>query len=255
MRQFDRIDGNPYAKAFHFDGNNIGILLIHGFTGTPGHMLKLGEDFHKDGYTVLGIQLPGHGTHIYDIETVTWQDWMKACRDGVNRLAETCDYIFVCGLSMGGVLTLLMAEELPITGAMPIAAPIHIYNPLMPYTPILKHFIRFHGGRKPPRTDKHPYDFGYTATPMKAVPHLGRLMKTAQRNLDKITCPMLIVQGLEDHTVKPKSAQIIYDGTVNCTQKELLWLEKSPHVCTLEPEYDILIEKLRRFIKENLNIG
>lgn len=251
MRQFDSID-SPYAKAFQFEGNNIGILLIHGFTGTPGHMLKLGESFHEDGYTILGIQLPGHGTHIYDIEKVTWQDWIAACRDGVNKLAETCDQIFVCGLSMGGVLTLLMAEELPIDGAISICAPVNIFNPLLPYTPILQYFVRFRGGKKPPRTDKHPYDLGYTATPMKAAPHLYRLMKLAAKNLDKITCPMLIVQGMEDRTVKPESAQIIHDGTVNCHDKELVWLEKSPHVCTLEPEYDILIEKLRGFIANHV---
>ena len=248
MKKFDRIDSHPHAKSFTFQGDNVGILLIHGFTGAPGHMLRLGESFHEDGHTVLGIQLPGHGTHLDDMEESTWQHWLAATRDAVNKLAETCDQIFVCGLSMGGVLTLLMAEELPITGAISIAAPVRIHDPLAPYAGFFGLFLRYrpYGKEKP---DKHPYDIGYQATPLRKVPDLLRLMRMAESGLHKITCPMLIVQGLKDGTVKPKSAQMIHDLAVHCHEKEIIWLENSPHVCTLEPEYDILIDKIRGFIK------
>lgn len=53
----------PTTEPFFFQGGRTGVLLLHGFTGTPKEVRWMGEDLQKHGYTVLGIRLHGHATH------------------------------------------------------------------------------------------------------------------------------------------------------------------------------------------------
>lgn len=250
VRNFNRIDDNPYSKEFFFKGSNIGILLIHGFTGAPGSMKKIGEALSNDGYTVSGIRLPGHGTHITDMEKASWQDWLDAARNGALNLSKKCDKIFVCGLSMGGLLTLILASELPINGAIPIAAAIDITDKYAKYAFIMKYFVRYRGSSVQDKKDS-PYIINYGCTPVRKVPDLLKLKKIAKMRLNEIKCPLLIVQGELDDTVPKSSAELIYKGAINTNEKEILYLPNSPHVCTIEPEFDVLIKKIREFINKN----
>src|SRR4030065_1391532 len=79
----------PTAEPFLFLGDEIGILLVHGFTGTPKEMRTMGEFFADQGKTVLGIRLPGHATQPEDMRGKRWQDWVQAGEDGYDLLR--CD--------------------------------------------------------------------------------------------------------------------------------------------------------------------
>jgi carboxylesterase len=89
-------------------------------------MLPLGRALNREGYTVLAPLLPGHGTAIEDMESRSWSDWLHAARDAFNTLAKNCEDIYVAGLSMGGLLALILAEELPVRAAVSIAAPLRL---------------------------------------------------------------------------------------------------------------------------------
>ena len=65
---------SKYAKEFYFKGNNTGVLLIHGFTGTPYEMRFLGEFLRDKGCTVRGILLKGHGTTLKDMRRCSYRD-------------------------------------------------------------------------------------------------------------------------------------------------------------------------------------
>jgi carboxylesterase len=247
-RKFNRIDDNPYSKEFFFKGSNIGILLIHGFTGAPGSMKKIGEELFADGYTVYGIRLPGHGTHITDMEKTTWQDWLDAARKGVLELSQKCDKVFVCGLSMGGLLSLILASELPIDGVIPIAAAVYVSDKMALYASIIKFFVRYRGSGIQDEND-NPYVVNYACVPVRKVPDLKKLQRIALSRLCEIRCPLLIVQGEMDTTVPKSAAEFIFKETTSTQDKEILYLPNSPHVCTVEPEFDILIKKIREFIK------
>ena len=86
-------------------------------------MRLLGEHLHAVGFTVRGINLPGHGSRLEDMGKYTWKDWLQASKMAVAEMQEQCRYVSVAGLSMGGVLTLLVAEQMEITAAAPISAP------------------------------------------------------------------------------------------------------------------------------------
>jgi len=245
MKKYDRLDDNPLASEFFFPGGGTGVLLIHGFSASPAQMRRLGAALSGRGHTVLGICLPGHGTHITDMERSDWVQWLQAAREGVHRLAKSCTQIFVAGLSMGGALSLILAGELPVAGVIPIAAPMRLFDPFFPYARVVKLFIRYREHR-----NYDPDNIAYHVTPVRKVEDLRKLMRMAEKGLPRIECPMLIVQGLLDRTVKPKSAQIIYDNAVNCPYRQILYLENSPHVCTYAPEFDKLSSNIIRFIEK-----
>ena len=238
------------ARQFFFRGDRRGVLLIHGFTGTPAHLRPLGEALHKEGYTVLGVCLSGHGTTIEDMERFRWSDWLRDVRDGFHRLAATCDEIYVAGLSMGGVLSLILAQEQPLQAVVSIAAPMRLINRTAYFAFLAKHVMRYQRWRGDPDHKPSPYDLGYRDTPIRKIPDLLRLMRMAERGLSRITCPLLIVQGDLDRTVRADSPQIIYGGATRCASKRILRLEKSRHVCTVEPEFDALYTAISEHFRQ-----
>lgn len=94
---YQAVHGKPYRR---------GVLLIHGLTDSPYFMRHLAEIFQEDGFRVMAVLLPGHGTRPGDLLEVTWQEWAKAVAYGADRLAEEVDGIYLAGFSAGGVLSI-----------------------------------------------------------------------------------------------------------------------------------------------------
>ncbi len=251
-KRFERIDWSPHSQPFFFEGGKTGILLIHGFTGSPGTMKIIGEALSEDGYTVSGIRLPGHGTHITDMEKASWQEWLQKARKSALELQEKCDKVIVCGLSMGGLLALILASELPVDGVVTIAAAMELTDKFSKLAWLVKYFIRYSGSGVRDK-DEHPYKISYGVTPVRKVPDLLRLQKIAKSGLQNITCPLLIFRAMKDMTVTKNAAEIIYSGAENAEKREIFNLENSEHLCTVDNEANLIIEKMRDFIKSCVN--
>lgn len=247
---------HEYAMPFYFKGNDIGCLIIHGFTGSPAQMRLLGEVLRKEGYTVSGILLKGHGTTIEDMEKTNWQDWWNTAKEAYAKLKQECRKVYVMGLSMGGILSLLLAETYEIDKVISIAAPIRIYSKLSYLAPILKYFKKYEQWAELPLAQGEvgdPYTQAYKKIPVAAIPSLLKLMRKAEKGLHHIMAPILIIQSRMDETVIPQSAQMIYEGVAS-REKQLIWLEKSKHVCTLGPEREYMHEQMVRFLKSEIDI-
>jgi carboxylesterase len=235
---------NDLAEDFYKSGGSEACLLIHGFTGSPAHMRYLAQSLNDEGYVVRGVRLPGHGTSLEEMETTDSDDWLTKVEEEYLSLKEKKDQVYVLGLSMGGVLSLLLAEKYDVDKIVPIAAPVKIQNKLAYLTPVLKYFKRFD---RWPGTAEDDYDIGYSGMPVKSVPELLKLMRQAKQDLKQIDCPTLIVQSWGDETVEPISAEIIHD-TISSNRKEILWLEESGHVCTVGPEKDKIHRQVIQFL-------
>src|SRR5215207_5685819 len=98
-------------------------LLILGFTGTPKEMRWMGEFLCQQGYTCLGIRLAGHATDPGDMIRSRWTDWTASVEDGYHLLRGITDNIFLVGLSMGGVIALLLSTRLDVKGVVGISTP------------------------------------------------------------------------------------------------------------------------------------
>lgn len=242
------------SKEFYHKGNNIGILLIHGYTATPSQMIPLGDKLKEKGYTVLSILLPGHGLSVKDMEKSNWQQWLGASRDGFHRLAETCDKIFIGGISMGGLLALILAAEIPITGVFTMGAAFHLQGRGQRLAKFIWPFYRYRKWKFSPLTDKEmsKYNIGYDVMPMRKLSDFLKLRKIAENNLSNIHCPMLIAQGLKDSMVSTNAAQEIYNRATGTPIKKLLILKNSPHVLTTGPEFKELWYEIDKFILDNI---
>jgi carboxylesterase len=121
----------------------VGVLLIHGFTGSPPEMRMVGKYLHERGFTVSGPLLPGHGTVVEDMNACRWSDWTDHVEQALVALRTRCAHVFVGGLSMGALLSLYLAAHHPeLSGAIAYSPPVKVSNRLIYLTPILKHVIR-----------------------------------------------------------------------------------------------------------------
>ena len=237
------------------NGKTHGVLLLHGFTGTIAHMRPLAEALHAQGFTVMGVNLPGHATDMDDMTRFTWEDWLNAAKEAFLQLKEKCDYVSVAGLSMGGCLALIIGEQMQPTAILPISAPMGTRMPLWLATitsPVLKTI--WWRTRDEKMTPVDPaYDYGYPGFRNGCARHLNRLIKLARRDLHAIACPVLVVQSHADTTITANSAQIILQG-VSSPRKGVLWLDDVPHVCTISCEVENIAAKAAehfRWAEEN----
>ncbi len=237
-------------EPFFYSGGKTGILLIHGFTGTPSELRPMGEYLRDKGYTVYAPLLAGHGTCPEEMEKTGWRDWWQSTLDAYNRLRKLdLDHLFVAGLSMGGVLSLLLAVEKPADGVISMCAPVWVRDRRAFLAGIAYPFYRYkpNGKHRDPDIDAHlvPYD----RTPIKSVGELNRLLRRLKRCLSKVEIPALVVQSLNDETIQPRSANHIY-GRISSKVKQLSWYEKSSHIITVDKERRKLFAEVDQFIRQ-----
>ncbi len=219
------------------NGRRHGVLLLHGFTGTVAHLRPVAEALHRQGFTVMGPNLPGHAATMDDMAKCTWQDWLEAAKEAFLVLQKQCDCVSVAGLSMGGCLSLLLAEQMQPMAIAPISAPMGTRAPLcmaMLARPILPTiWWKSREGQMVPVMKA--YDYGYPGFRSSCARHLAKLIKLSRQNLHAVTCPVLVVQSHGDETISADSAAVILSG-VSSVRKGMLWLQDAPHVCTITHE-------------------
>lgn len=243
---------SPNAKPFYFQGGEHGILLVHGFTGSAGHMRMLGEMLHDQGFTVRGINLPGHGTVETDMVKTDWQDWLHAVQSAVAEMRSTCKYTSVAGLSMGGDLTLIMAAQVKLTAAVAISAPMGMMNKYGWLAPVLWPFVptmSWKGDESRLFALDQRYDFGYSSFPTRRVGDLSHLIKMAKEGLPQISCPLLSIQSHQDTAVERESSDRIMAGAASKIKKQL-WLDGVPHVCTISKEAPHIASVMGAFLRQ-----
>src|SRR5580704_6426192 len=113
----------PGAEPYSATGDARGALVLHGFTGNPQSMRGLALALADAGLTVEMPLLPGHGTDISDMVPTRWEDWSKAAEDAYTELAARSDAVVVVGLSMGGTLSIWLAERHPEIAALAVVNP------------------------------------------------------------------------------------------------------------------------------------
>lgn len=235
----------PGTEAIFLNGNSTGILICHGFNGTPQSMRYLAEGFAQYGYTVYAPRLKGHGTTILEMEKAAYQDWISNLHEALLLLKQSCKHIFVIGQSMGGALAIDLATKETVDGILTINAALSV--------PEYESFAqklepRFIAEGKPDIKDAKATEITYEQVPLKAIFQLVDLMKVVKQGLPKVTCPIKIFVSPEDHVVPAHCSYDIFDS-VNSTEKELVSLEHSYHVASLDYDKDKIIKLTIDFIQ------
>jgi len=258
----------PTAEPFFFTGEGararIGCVVIHGFTGAPKEMRWLGEYLNQRGYTVCGIRLAGHATRPEDMIRSRWQDWLLSVEDGYNLLHSCTDRIFLLGLSMGGVLSLVMASRLQacpeaegrrIAGVVAMSTPYKLPDdPRLRWIKQISWFLPYMPkGSEDPGSDwfdKAAFEqhVSYPQNPVRSIWELTQLMVVMQASLPKVTVPVLLIHSRDDTYVLKDSMQSIHDH-LGSADKQMLWVEGGGHVITEEPTRGQVFEAAADFIE------
>ncbi len=217
-------------QPFYFEGDNVGVLLIHGFTGSPIEMYPMGEYLAQQGLTVLGVQLAGHGTSPEEMAKTGWRDWVASAREGLERLRAERERVYVVGYSLGGLIALHLAARFSMDGAVLLATPLYVSDWRLHLVSLVKPFVRYFpmGGPESPDPDVKAHFWCYDRVSLHCVEQLRRFMRQTRQALPQVEMPLLIMHGERDQTVPPGCPQEIFDRTTS-TDKTILRFANSTH--------------------------
>jgi carboxylesterase len=224
-------DVSPFAA----DGGPVGVVLSHGFTGTPASVRPWAEHLAAAGYTVRLPLLPGHGTTWQDTNRTRWPQWYAEVERAYDEVAARCHTVFAAGLSMGGTLVTRLAEQKrdSIAGLVLVNPSFGTERFDAKFAPYVAWLIRSRpsigGDVKKPGVVEPAYD----RTPVVAFASLQKLWKATLADLGLVRAPILMYRSVEDHVVEPLSARLLVKGATATTVREKL-LTDSYHVATLD---------------------
>ena len=226
----------PAAEPFHAAGSRTGVLLVHGFTGSPYSMRPWAEHLAAEGYTVSLPRLPGHGTTWQQMNATTWQDWYaEACRaldELLGRLRRG-----LRGRPVDGWLPRAAAgrgaprRRQRADAGQPVGAQHQQAAARRPGAQ-----ARWSGrSRASPTTSRSraSRSTAMTGCRSRALDSLRDLWKLTREDLPKVTAPLVLFRSSVDHVVEPQSAQLIMQRVSSRDVTERI-LDDSYHVATLD---------------------
>ncbi len=244
-------DDDLSQPLFH-KGGPIGCITLHGIGGTPANIRVVADAMIQKGYTVISPMIPGHGETVRAQNASRGAQWLEGIRAAYRTLkAEGCTQIYALGLSLGGILCGLLAEEAHLDGLVLICTPIkmkrylRVARALSPIIPVVG-YPESRGGK--PAWGDNPYAQMYGGFSTRKLVDLGRLAKRLTRNLDKIDCLTLLISAAHDDKVDPESIEIFCTGAVNVPSVDLAEFDHSPHGCTYGPEREQVAARCVEFV-------
>ena len=248
----------PTAEPFFFlgDSSKSACLLIHGFTSSPKEMRLLGEHLHQQGHTCLCVRHAGHGTTPKDMIRSRYTDWIASVEDGYHLLRGISKRIFLLGLSMGGILSLLMSTRLDVMGVVAMSTPYGLPRDYpVGLLQLISLFRKYHPkSREAPGSgwfDKAAYreHISYPMNPVRSVAELEKLILVMRAALPKVTVPVLLIHSKNDKYVLPENMERFYAWLVRASDKTKLYVTGSGHVVTRDAACEQVFRYTVEFIR------
>ncbi|NUR62602.1 MAG: alpha/beta fold hydrolase [Catenulispora sp.] len=253
----------PGAEPFSHDAppadtgtGPVGVLLCHGFTGSPQSLRPWAEHLAAAGFGVRLPRLPGHGTDWRDMQVTTWDDWYAEVDRAFHELKAAYDRVFVMGLSMGGTLTLRLAERhgADVAGIVLVNPSVKPDKAVIKLLPVLKHLVPSVGGIGNAINKEGVTELAYSRVPLKALDSFARGWHTVRADLPKVTQPTLLYRSVTDPVVHPSNSALIL-ARISSTDVTEHVLEKSSHVATLDHDAEQIYDGSVEFIRRVAGLG
>jgi carboxylesterase len=251
--------------AFALEGDERGVLLVHGFTGTPFEMRFLGERLTERGMTVVGLCLPGHGTTPEALDRTLWTDWYGEVEQELEALRRRCRTVAVIGQSLGGLLTLHLAASRgdELAAAVSLAAPLWLAPSARALiaaarrapalTTVLRHIVKRDGSDVADRVMK-ARNPSYPVIPVRALIEFDRAMQTVRAGLEAVRAPLLLVHALHDH-VAPYGSMAEIARRVGSATVETVTLPRSYHLVAMDVERERVATVVGGFLERHFGHG
>ena len=246
----------PGAEAYRHQGGATGVLLCHGFTGSPQSLRPWAEYLAEAGLSVSLPRLPGHGTTWQEMARTRWEDWFAEVDRAFEELRSWSDEIFVMGLSMGACLALRLAERhgSAVTGLVLVNPSVTADTKLFLLAPVLKLFVPSLPGIASDIKQEQSSELGYKRVPVKAAATLPGLWRTTRDHLGELSQPVLVYRSSTDHVVGPASLEVLRKA-LPASQLDVRELRNSYHVATLDNDADVIFTGSLEFVRAHARVG
>ena len=234
-------------------GGPTGVLVLHGFTGSPQSMRPLAEALAAAGFSVELPLLPGHGTSVEDMVPTRWSDWSVGRRSRLRRASPpVANRSFVAGLSMGGSLAIWLAERHPEIAGVIVVNPL-VEPPATSFRDMLLGHARSRrrlGARASDPTSRWQGapEIGLRRHADRADALDVRGRRRGRRRLGELRCPVLLFSSRTDHVVPTESGDLLVEQCGGPVER--VWLERSFHVATLDYDAPEIEERAVAFVNK-----
>jgi carboxylesterase len=239
------VDAGPFDLG---DRGGPAVLCLHGLTGTPYEVRPPAEALARSGFRCLGPLLPGHGQTPLALARTRRSEWAEAALGAYDALSAQHRRVYLLGLSLGGVLALLVGARRPVAGLVALAVPLDLGPLIRRAVPWLSRVVRF-TPKRPAIEDvearsRHP---GYDRMPLRSVTELIHLGREVRAELGRVTAPTLLIFSERDPTVRPANAELILRGIASA-ERDVRWLKRSQHVLPVDLDRDEVSARVVEFL-------
>ncbi len=237
------------AEPFTIGEGPVGILLVHGLTGSPASMRPIGEWLADNGLAVEGVRLPGHGTNLDDLRTRRWTEWTDEAGRGLDELRRRARTVVVFGQSLGGAIVLALAASRPHdVDGIALANP-YVFDARHAFAPIVRWYPRDLRGVANdialPGRDENADD----RIPVAAALQMAALTRLVRAELPTIRQPVVVFQSGTDHVIPKANARKVL-AKIGSERTELVPCPRSYHVVTLDHDAPVVRERILAFALE-----
>ena len=258
------------ADSFEYThpGCKQAVLLLHGMTGHPRELHKFGVGLHNAGYDVIAPVIPGHCIGMNELRKVDWEKWKDFAILEFDKLDKKYNKVFISGICLGAVLSVVVAEERSnVAGVAALSTTLYLDGWALPWTRIflpiglhtmIRYFYMFPESgpfgvkndntrekiKKKLKQDKTLLSF----FPLSCVHEMLRTGKYMRKHIKKCHAPVIVIHSKRDDLTSTKSAHFVFNKC-SSAKKELVILENSYHMITLDNEQDLILSKTIDFFK------
>ncbi|MCX7958104.1 MAG: alpha/beta fold hydrolase [Deltaproteobacteria bacterium] len=252
MNNQDIREGFEYSA-----GSEYGMLLLHGFTGTPYEMRPAGEYFYQNGFTVICPRLAGHGTTEEELDRCSFYDWIDSAERALASLIERVNNVYVFGLSMGGLIALKLASvHREIKKVIVVASPLYLTgeNGLFVNASRIGLFRMLVKSVKKPEPKDERYrkiwksNPSYRGVPTRASYEFYKLMQSTGKSLRSVSQSIMFVYSRADRDVSIGNLSLMV-SKVSSRDICIYIPENMGHLITLEEGNTEVFRKVLEFIR------
>lgn len=242
-------------RAYTIEGKNqpkngrIGVLMLHGFMGSPTSSHEMAEYLAEHGITVHCPLLPGHGHLPYQIKGFSKWDWIREAEEGLRTLRGMADRIFLMGHSMGAVLCAHLAIKTPDICGLVMLAPLYeVPDPRIKLALFGRYFMPWFYPLKRNSKDEiflgRVLDYDPTINvhdpnlqewlvqasriPVDGAAEMVKMAALGRKLWGRLQLPSIIFQGQKDPAVNPGNSEKIYQALAS-QDKEIVKFPQAGH--------------------------
>jgi carboxylesterase len=229
-------------EPFEHSGGENGILLLHGFSGSPFEVRELGARLHRRGYSIYAPELPGHGGDVRVLGRVRRDDYLEAAEALFDLAQRRSKRVYVVGFSLGGALGLHIAQRRNPAALVTINSPVF----MPPHVAVASRISK--SIPLPVNINALFGHAGYVTVPASALATFLSVLARVRRGLHDVRCPLLVLHSARDTVVPVANASTIADA-VSSPDRRVIILSHGPHLMTVGTRLDAIEPLVAEFLE------